>query len=58
MMNHNSTEEQKQNTTSVVVRYVIHSEVEHYKQMGWKLGNDLSHCHHGQYAVIMQKGNF
>ena len=42
-------------TKSYTLRYVIHAEVESYKQKGWKVVSDLSHCHHGAYSVIMQK---
>lgn len=41
-------------TKKIVLRYVLHQDVEKYKDMGWKVTGDLSHSHHGQYSVIMQ----
>mgnify|MGYP006883158677 FL=1 len=41
-------------TKKIVLRYVLHQDVDKYKDMGWKVTGDLSHSHHGQYSVIMQ----
>jgi hypothetical protein len=42
-------------TKTFTLRYVPHDKVESYKLKGWWVVNDLSHCHHGIYSVIMQK---
>jgi len=54
-MTNQVTKDQWNITKTFVLRYVVHAEVDSYKQKGWKLVSDLSDSHHGRYSVIMQK---
>ncbi len=53
-MTSQNTKGQLNITKKIVLRYVLHQDVDKYKDMGWKVTGDLSHSHHGQYSVIMQ----
>lgn len=36
------------------LRYVVHSEIEKYKALGWEISDDLSGTSHGRWSVLMQ----
>lgn len=54
-MTNQVTEGQWNITKTSTLRFVVHDQVESYKLKGWRVVNDLSHCHHGIYSVIMEK---
>lgn len=44
-------------SVSLTLRYVPPEKVAEYEKKGWHVVNDLKWCHHGQHAVVMQKGD-